>query len=179
MKKIKLTQEKFALVDNEDFEYLNQWKWYAYRNKNTYYAARTYKKWIGMHRVIMHTPEELLVDHIDHNGLNNQKYNMRNCTNAQNHYNQQIRNYTSEYKGVSWCQQQNNWRVSIKYNGTAFNLGRYEIEDIAAYAYNLAAKYLFKEFANLNKIGSIDIIKSQISDFTKIKPYHKWRYVAV
>ena len=85
MKEIILTQGQVALVDDEDFEYLNQWKWCAIKSRKTYYTTRTIyipcKMTVIMHRIIMNTPLDMTVDHIDHNGLNNQKYNLRICTN--------------------------------------------------------------------------------------------------
>src|SRR3990167_10308366 len=103
MKEIKLTQGKITLVDDEDFEYINQWKWHVIKNKKQthFYAQRSENgKSIRMHRVIMKTPHNKDVDHIDHNGLNNQKNNLRNCTTQEN-----IRNRTSygksSYLGVS------------------------------------------------------------------------------
>ena len=78
MKLIKLTQDKFAKVDDEDFEYLNQFKWYAKKSRNTYYVTRgafngKNMSSIYMHREVMKTPKGTLVDHIDHDGLNCQK----------------------------------------------------------------------------------------------------------
>ena len=95
MKEISLTKGMVALVDDEDFDYINQWKWYAdfRKDRNTLYAARaerdTILGWkrqhkVFMHRVIMDTPEGLVTDHINHNGLDNRKCNMRNVTHSQN-----------------------------------------------------------------------------------------------
>jgi len=89
MRKIKLTQGKYALVDDEDFEYLNQWNWYAGENRSGFFAARgefngKNMNKILMHRVIMNCEKGKVVDHIDHNTLNNQKSNLRNCTTAEN-----------------------------------------------------------------------------------------------
>jgi hypothetical protein len=101
MKLIRLTQNQFAQVDDSDYESLNQYKWYAIKD-NTYYAVRYSKeknKIIQMHREIMQTPRSLIVDHRDHNGLNNQRYNLRNCTIAENHRNR-IGRGKSQYKGI-------------------------------------------------------------------------------
>lgn len=91
MKKIKLTQGQYALVDDEDYEYLNQWKWYARWNifTESYYAGRSKfvsgkRKNIHMSRVIMDTLDNEFCDHKDHNTLNNQKYNLRNVTRSEN-----------------------------------------------------------------------------------------------
>ncbi len=92
MKLIPLTQGKFAQVDDEDYDYLNQWKWYTTKNHKTFYAARHIRingkqKLIYMHRVIMNIIKGYKTDHIDHNGLNNQKYNLRICTCQENNRN--------------------------------------------------------------------------------------------
>lgn len=78
MKKIKLTQDKTALVDDDDYEYLSQWKWSLQRGYNKYYSARYFDgKYIYMHRLIISAKKGEYVDHIDNNGLNNQKLNLR------------------------------------------------------------------------------------------------------
>jgi len=162
MKEIKLTQGFATLVDDEDFEYLNQWKWHVRRNKNVFYAARdTIRDKLGnhpkihMHRLIMNTPDGMMVDHIDHNGLNNQKSNLRICTHGQNMCNTSSRG-RSKYLGVSYLilnRGNNSYeyiRASIQLNGELFHLGLFTTEEDAAMAYDKKAKELFGEFANLN-----------------------------
>jgi hypothetical protein len=89
-KQITLTKGQFAIVDDEDYDFINQWKWTAVKNKNgNWYALRQvrvdkHSVYVYMHRQIMNTPSDLVVDHIDHNGLNNQKDNLRNCTQKEN-----------------------------------------------------------------------------------------------
>ena len=80
MKEIKLTQGKVALVDDEDFDMLNQYTWYG----DKYAQTTIERKSVQMHRLIMKTPRWMVVDHIDHNGLNNQKSNLRNCSQSAN-----------------------------------------------------------------------------------------------
>jgi hypothetical protein len=93
MKEISLTQGQVALVDDEDYDYLMQWKWHFYKGTHSHYAVCSLPRKNGkrtgfrMHRLIMNTPPDLVVDHIDHNGLNNQKSNLRNCTKCQNQAN--------------------------------------------------------------------------------------------
>ena len=94
MKKISLTQNQFALVDDEDFEFLNQWKWKAAWNRatNSFYAQRGQRigksgTTITMSRLIMSTPKDMDCDHVDHNTLNHQKYNLRNVTHSHNSMN--------------------------------------------------------------------------------------------
>jgi len=155
MKEIFLTQNKVALVDDKDFDYLNQFKWYAERKGNTYYAARKIvvnglKTSIRMHTVILNIKNGLICDHIDHNGLNNQRNNIRICTNRQNSMNKSSSGI-SKYLGVSPSNiDKKPWRAFIKINGKSTSLGYFKTEKDAAKIYNEAAKEHFKEFANLN-----------------------------
>lgn len=155
MKEIPLTQGQVALVDDDDYDYLVQWKWYALKDKATYYARRAVEKGDGtqiaiiMHRLIMDTPKDMEVDHIDHNGLNNQKSNLRNCTKQQNSRNKQSHGY-SKYIGISLNKVTNKFQARIIVNGKSIALGCYLKEDEAARAYDNAAKIYFGEFANLN-----------------------------
>lgn len=92
MREVILSQCKIALIDDEDFEAINEFKWYANKHRNTYYALRhlpinSSKKLCYMHRVIMKSPTRKQIDHIDGNGLNNQKSNLRICTGSQNQQN--------------------------------------------------------------------------------------------
>ncbi len=107
MKEIQLTRGKITLVDNEDFEYLNQWKWQATKSLDTHYATRTYtengiKKCARMHRIILGLKDaNQFGDHIDGNGLNNQRNNLRPSTKRQNNANRRSnKNSTSKYLGV-------------------------------------------------------------------------------
>lgn len=159
MKEIKLTQGKVALVDDEDFEYLNQYKWHANKIGNFYYAVRNAKlaknSWMPlmMHREIMNTPKGTGTDHKDHNGLNNQKVNLRFCdkkTNAMNRLSN--KNSSSEFKGVSWFTKNKNWKSQIQKDGKVIYLGSFKNEHDAALAYNQKATELYGEFANLNNV---------------------------
>lgn len=165
MKHIKLTKDKIAFVDNKDFEYLNQWKWCAGKIKNIWYAYRGKRqpkiakgiygkvKRISMHRLILKAKKGQYVDHRDDNGLNNQRKNIRICTNSQNICRSRKRkNTSSKYKGVSWSKASNRWLVAIKANKKLIYLGLFYNEKDAAMTYNRAAKKYHKEFARLNII---------------------------
>lgn len=153
MKKIKLTQGLFALVDDEDFEYLNQWKWYAAKMGNSVYALRRIREngiqtGQQMHCQIMGCK---WIDHIDGNGLNCQKYNLRKCNQQQNNWNRKpLRVSTSIYKGVSFNKDSKKWVAGIKKDGIDIHLG-YHINEIeAAKIYDKKALEIFGEFAYLN-----------------------------
>ena len=160
MKEIKLTQGKFALVDDEDFDFLNQWKWCAHYNQGsrTFYVQRSERKehvrvCYHMHRVIMKTPDNLFVDHSDGNGLNNQKSNLRNCDKFGNTKNKRKHKVgSSKFKGVSWDSWHNKWKCRVTNNKKVIQLGRYDSELEAAKVYNEAALKYHGEFANLNII---------------------------
>lgn len=141
-----------AAVDDSDYEYLNQFKWYARKCKKTFYAERSIKvngKFTNqsMHTLIMNTPEGMEVDHVDHIGLNCQRLNMRICTHSQNCMNRINRGLT-KYKGV--CYNGSRVRCVIYLRKKQIHLGYFKTEIEAAKAYDSKAKELFGEYANLN-----------------------------
>jgi hypothetical protein len=159
MKQIPLSQGKLALVDDEDFEELNKYKWRAIKDKNTFYAVRTtsYKKegcitTIRMHRVILDLKSpKILCDHKDRDGLNNQKQNLRKATHAQNSVNTESKkNTSSKYKGVTWSKASKKWRSNIEISGSKKHIGLFKNEIEAAKAYDKMAKIYHGEFACLN-----------------------------
>lgn len=158
MKTIKLSKGQIALVDDEDFEKLNQYNWFAIKGKSdvTYYAARHSsrksgkRKTILMHREILGiTDSKKFIDHKDHNGLNCQKSNMRTCSSQENQYNRTGYG-SSDYLGVTWDKCNNKWKASISINGKQKHIGRFSNEKEAAIARDEAAKKHHGEFANLN-----------------------------
>ena len=151
-RRIPLTKGKFALVDAEDYYRLAKFNWHAKLGSTTMYAARRAGgKMIKMHRLIMDAPSHLVVDHIDHNGLNNARSNLRLCTIAQNSRNMLSNNgSTSKYKGVCWHKTKKKWAATIQFNKKTYHLGHFEDEIDAAKAYDKKAKELFGEFAYLN-----------------------------
>lgn len=156
MKEIPLTQGYKALVDDIDYNRLNQFLWQVIIKENySPYAYRTDrtngKETIYMHREILQC--DLKVDHRDGNGLNNQRYNLREATSQQNSFNITKRSKTtsSAYKGVCWNRQNKQWQSYIYFN-KKIHLGYFEDEIDAAIAYNNKAIELFGEFAKLNII---------------------------
>jgi hypothetical protein len=159
MKEIQLTQGKVALVDDDLFEYLNQWKWCANNKNGKFYVVRNItvsknkQNSIFMHRFIMKPDKGMVIDHLDGNPLNNQKNNLRICTHAENMRNSKISiNNKSGYKGVSYQEDRNNYRASIKFNNKKINIGDFIDPIDAARAYNAAALKYHGEFAHINKI---------------------------
>jgi hypothetical protein len=147
---IPLTRGKETIVDDEDFEWLSQWKW-IYLNSGDGYAVRySGGKSILMHREIMKADDGTEVDHRFGNTLINQKYNLRICTHKDNMHNRKIsKDNTSGFKGVS-LRQSSRWYAHIRVNGKTRHLGSYLNKINAAHAYDEAAKKYFGEFARTN-----------------------------
>lgn len=153
MKEIILNRGYVAKVDDEDYERLNAHKWQSLKTKGTVYAITYIKsKSFLMHRMLLNlTDPKIHGDHIDHDGLNNQKHNLRPATMAQNQRNKRsAKNSTSKYLGVCWNQSELKWRVQIFTSGKVILLGRFTSETEAAKAYDQAALKFHGEFANLN-----------------------------
>lgn len=154
MKFIPLTKGYVALVDDEDFEMLSQWKWHAALRCNKPYATRSIwdsknKRTITiiMHREILKAPKDKFVDHKNGDTLNNQRSNIRLCTRAENQRNRRPnKGSTSKYLGVYWDKRKSKWCMGI--NGR--REGYFNDEQEAARAYDAVASVLFKEFAHLN-----------------------------
>lgn len=143
-----------ALVDDEDFERVNQFKWYATTTPtaSTWYAHRAVKGKL----VLEPMPKFILqikgmVDHVDGNGLNNQRSNLRPTNRSGNRANSKKQSgTTSKYKGVSASR--GKWVAHIFVFGKGYHLGNYETEEDAAISYNHAALAYFGEFARLNLV---------------------------
>lgn len=156
MKKIPLTKGFMAIVDDDMFDYLTQWKWHVHSNGHGgIYAVREEsidkRKMICMHLVIIGAQVEERVDHIDGNGLNNQRYNLRFCTNAQNQCNRCLQsNNHSGWRGVSWDSRRRKWQVHITYARKHQSLGYFNDLIEAALAYDIAARSLHGRFARTN-----------------------------
>lgn len=152
-KLIELTQDKFAIVDDEDYYFLIQWKWCYWDG----YARRTQKlpsktsKTIFMHRVINKTKEGLFTDHINRNKLDNRKSNLRNCNKGQNRRNSNPhKNSSSLFKGVCWAKARNKWRADCNAFGERKFLGHFTCEIEAAKAFDA---YLLNISSDINYLN--------------------------
>ena len=148
MREIPLSQGKVATVDDDDFAYLSRFSWHTAANKKTFYAQRKPSAPLGetgpiikMHRVIMAAPPGLEIDHINGNGLDNRKENLRIVTTRENSQNRHIQK-TSLYPGVYWDSERGIWRARIRVGQGRIHLGRFKTEIAAANAYNSAYESL-------------------------------------
>ena len=161
----KITKEKYikgyAMVDDEDYEWLNGFRWNYSR-----YVTRAglisegdkHRKTISMHKQIMEKYNgsygyDVKTDHINGNTLNNQKSNLRLCTCQENGMNRKNTVRSSRYKGVRWKGNRPGWEANIFFNGKTIYIGYYKDEIKAALAYNEKAKELFGEYARLNEVA--------------------------
>lgn len=161
---IPLTQGKFAIVDAEDYEWLNQFNWFAKERKYTWYAYRIVilgkcksssnlkrkRASIQLGRFILNPPKGFEVNYINRNELDNRKSNLRIATKSQVLANQRIKQHSSIYKGVIWEKWTSRWRAGITCERKFYNLGRFDDEIDAAKAYDAKALELFSEFAYTN-----------------------------
>lgn len=143
MRIIILNNDMLSFVDNEDYAELNKYKWYAWKHRNTYYAIRrsSIKNLNRMHRFIMNPPDNMQVDHINGNGLDNRKENLRIVTNRENGQNKHVKT-SSKYPGVYWNKRDRNWQSMIVINGKKKFICCSKNEIDAATAYRVACVYL-------------------------------------
>lgn len=161
MKRIPLTQGKYALVDDEDFEWLNQFKWAAHKDRGIFYAVSRSsrkdgeQKTIRMHRLILGLlyKDGNISDHRNGNGIDNQRHNLRKCTVAQNAANK-TKTGNNKYRGVSLHKRSGKWYASITVNGKRKHLGSFGKETDAAKAYNKASLKYHGEYGRPNAIHS-------------------------
>jgi hypothetical protein len=158
---VNLSKGKFAIIDIEESDLVNQYKWCINDKQNNNYAIATkvidnIRHSKRMHRVIMRvTDPSIIIDHINHNGLDNRKSNLRRCTFAENvkHTSSRIGS-NSAFLGVSFKKQRTfkMYVAQIQCDKKKFHIGYFDTDIEAALAYNKRAKELFGEFANLNQI---------------------------
>jgi hypothetical protein len=143
-------QGLFATVDAADFKKLSEYKWYACRHGPTVYAmCRKNGRAMYMHRMILRPRKGYLVDHIDGNGLNNRRCNLRVCTPQENQANRGPCGGSSRFVGV-FRNKDNKWQAGIQCRGVHYYLGVYDDEVEAAKARDRKAYALHGEHAYLN-----------------------------
>lgn len=162
MKEIIINSEKHrtktVLVDDDDYEFLIQWKWcLAIRKRAVYAKRRCGKGTVFMHRALLNiNDKKLFADHRDANGLNNQRSNLRIATSSENNHNRRsfgkykgVQKNVKKYKDKTYIY----WMAKIGINNKILHIGMFKSEIDAATAYNQKAIELHGEFANLNNIA--------------------------
>ena len=159
MIRVKLTRGYIATLDDEDEHLIEGYSWHALviNDSNLVYAVAKNTKTNGprsilMHRLIMDAPKRMTVDHIDRNGLNNTRKNLRFATRWEQQANRKKNNNnTSGFKGV-WKTKRGPYRAEMRLDNAKFSLGTYDKARDAALVYNVIS-YLFKgDYASLNDI---------------------------
>jgi hypothetical protein len=152
---IPLTQKKVALVDGQDYERVNQYRWCASRVGKQWYAYRKhFGKTLRMHQFIMKPRKGMVVDHANGNGLDNRRDNLRVCTKLENAWNKKRRKAegaASQYIGVYPCQRPpGKWCIKVQCAGEVTNLGSFDTPEEAARVRDRKALELFGDYAMLN-----------------------------
>lgn len=168
--KCKNYMKHIALIDDDDYDLISAYNWFVLIKKHTTYVLTKLGNGhaISMHRLICNFPDNMVIDHKDGNGLNNQRSNLRICTTQQNQMNKKKRSIlkSSIYKGVtlmvnkrvctgrsrdfSVLKKYYTWRAMIMLNGKKVRIGTFKTEIEAAIAYDKTAKIYHGEFASLN-----------------------------
>lgn len=155
VKEIPLSQGKVTLVDDQDFERLNKVKWCATKGTNTYYVMR--HQYLGcfngkkkfktemIHRVIMNPTKDMMIDHINGDGLDNRKSNLRIVTHRQNLQNMTHANKSTKYTGVHWVKRESHWAARITINGKRKYLGSFHDPLSAAIIYEFVLREVIGE----------------------------------
>jgi hypothetical protein len=155
---IRALRGQSILVDDQHFDFLNEWTWLVRRGRFTDYAfllnhpPKLFPEWpfrVAMHRLILGLAgtNRPIIDHKDGNGLNNQEGNLRIATYSQNNWNRRKQAGTSQYKGVCWYPRYNKWLAQLRANSKRHHLGYFDTEEEAYEAYCRAAEKLHGEFA--------------------------------
>jgi hypothetical protein len=154
-----MTQPRYAKVDSADYYRLKKYEWVAQKIGRRCYARRymaggkeSRGTIVYLHQEIIDVPKGMVIDHINHDGMDDRSANLRAATLAQNMRNRKkiSRSCSSKYKGIHWFKRYRKWSASIRYENKRIFLGYFENEIDAAKAYDAAALKYHKEFAVLN-----------------------------
>lgn len=164
MPTIELNNSRVALIDETDEQLIRRYNWNVVIGKRLLYAFTVLETRapISMHRFLLKPPASVMVDHINHDGLDNRRCNLRLATRQQNAWNSRKadRTRTSNYKGVTyagWGKKRKRWRAIIFIKRRRVHLGYFHTQEEAAIAYNEAAQQAFGSFACLNTIETISL----------------------
>jgi hypothetical protein len=164
-KMIQLTKGKVAIVDDKDYPMVSRKQWHTSftgGGENKYPHAKTTNS-LSMARFLMNPPTQMMVDHINHDTLDNRRSNLRICTNQENAMNSLKYNRktgtSSNYKGVSYDKKKRKWHAYIQTNGHQRHLGYFVNQEEAARSYDLAAKRYFKEYSLLNFVETLNEVR--------------------
>lgn len=148
--------DKIILIDDEDYELFCSHNWHFVKGRNTFYLYTNIikdkkRKTVALHQIILTCPKDMCIDHIDRNGLNNQRSNLRVCNRSENQCNQfKRKNTSSQYRGVSWNKYQQRWECYINKDQKRTFIGKFKSEVEAARKWDEYAKKIHGEFARLN-----------------------------
>lgn len=148
----------FAIVDEADADLVSAYRGHPHKKNRRFYAIADAplvgggRVKVRMHRLVLGlTDPNDQADHVNHDGLDNRRSNLRKTTNQQNGFNQRsAEGSTSRFRGVSWTTDRSKWHAQIRHNNKLYHLGHFDDEIDAARAYDEAARRFFGEFAFLN-----------------------------
>jgi hypothetical protein len=157
---IPLTRGFVAIIDADDWDMVSRHKWAAQKGGNSVYARTSIRGGDGkqyallLHRLLLKSERGTFVDHIDGDGLNNIRANLRACSHAENIRNSAVKTdkrKRSKFKGVGQCSGTGRWRASIEKDGSRLDLGTFDTEERAARAYDAASRLFHGRFSRNNK----------------------------
>lgn len=157
-KEIPISGGRVAIVDDGDYALISRFKWSSKQCGNTVYAHRGYtengrKTMVVMHRFLMGAKSSIQVDHVNGNGLDNRRENLRFATLQQNQFNQtKIPGCSSKFKGVHWNKKFRKFQASIRVHGHRKSLGYFRNDASGAKAYDQAAIKFYGQFARTNEM---------------------------
>lgn len=171
-----LTRGKVALIDKQDLEPVAAYRWDEWQIHRCWYAAaRNQEPRIYLHRFILNAPQGMEVDHLNGDGLDNRRANLRLASHKQNLANQQLSlANTSGYRGVVKARTSGIWAAQIKSDFKTTGLGYYDSKETAAYAYDLAALDLFGAFARFNLLtagSDIAAIRERVKAERRVRQF--------